>query len=358
MRMTWDAIVIGAGPAGAATALGLNGRGRRVLLLERHTFPRDKVCGGCVNASALRELDALGLAKNVAALHAPVLSRLVLHGGGAPAHVSIPAGIGVTRAAFDQMLVEAARERGVTLRTGQRAQRVGPGAVAVDGRIERADVVVAAGGLANAQPDITTRTAPRSRIGAQTFLEHAPAFCTPDAIDMVCGRHGYVGFAQTEDGRCDIAAALAPALVRQSGGIAHAVQQILVRAGLPPLTATRAWSATPALTKTPCQRHGDRLFLVGDAAGYVEPFTGEGIAWALAGARALAPIAARAWRPEAGAAWERAYKTTVGKRQRVCRALTHGLRVPHVTAAAVAVLRRAPRIAQPLVRAATLGSAR
>ena len=53
------------------------------------------------------------------------------------------------------------------------------------------------------------------------------------------------------------------------------------------------WKGTPELTRRPVRLGAERLFAVGDAGGYVEPFTGEGVLWALSGARALAPLVAR-----------------------------------------------------------------
>ena len=58
----WDAIIIGAGPAGSTLALDLTRRGLRVLLVDQSPFPRGKVCGGCMNGNALAALDCLGLA--------------------------------------------------------------------------------------------------------------------------------------------------------------------------------------------------------------------------------------------------------------------------------------------------------
>ena len=59
--MTWDALVIGAGPAGSVAARELARRGCRVLLVDKATFPRPKVCGCCVNGAAIRALERLGL---------------------------------------------------------------------------------------------------------------------------------------------------------------------------------------------------------------------------------------------------------------------------------------------------------
>ncbi|MBX9624847.1 MAG: FAD-dependent oxidoreductase, partial [Gemmataceae bacterium] len=58
---TWDAVVVGAGPAGSVTARGLARRGLAVLLVDKATFPRPKVCGCSLNAAALTGLGAVGL---------------------------------------------------------------------------------------------------------------------------------------------------------------------------------------------------------------------------------------------------------------------------------------------------------
>ncbi len=75
----WDAIVIGAGPAGALAARELAGKGVRVLLVEKRRFPRGKVCGGCLNGRALSILDSVGLGSLVAGSGGVPLGGLQLH---------------------------------------------------------------------------------------------------------------------------------------------------------------------------------------------------------------------------------------------------------------------------------------
>ncbi|MBV9126354.1 MAG: NAD-binding protein, partial [Planctomycetes bacterium] len=97
----------------------------------------------------------------------------------------------------------------------------------------------------------------------------------------------------------------------------------------------------------------ERAFLLGDAAGYVEPFTGEGLAWALAAGAAVAPIACRAcrdWQPELAVQWSYRYRRLVARHQWVCRRVAGVLRRPALTRALVAVLARAPALASPLIR--------
>ena len=94
------------------------------------------------------------------------------------------------------------------------------------------------------------------------------------------------------------------------------------------------------------------VFAVGDAAGYVEPFTGEGMSWALSGARTLAPIARRAlegWREEFLLEWEESYRRTVGRAQRVCRWMAWTLDRPRLSRATLRLLNQFPQVASPFV---------
>ena len=136
---------------------------------------------------------------------------------------------------------------------------------------------------------------------------------------MACGAGGYTGLVRLEDGRLDVAAAFDAAWVRAAGGPGRAAARLLREAGWPAPDRLEAlpWRGTPALTRRPRRVAAERLFVVGDAAGYVEPFTGEGMAWALASGAAVAPLAARAvtWRPELARRWADLHSRVVGRRQ-------------------------------------------
>jgi flavin-dependent dehydrogenase len=91
--------------------------------------------------------------------------------------------------------------------------------------------------------------------------------------------------------------------------------------------------------------------VLGDAAGYVEPFTGEGMAWALAGAAAVEPLALAAvegWRDELVDQWTARHAALIHPRQRACRALSTVLRHPRLVAALLALLDAAPVAVTPL----------
>ncbi|OAI48157.1 hypothetical protein AYO44_07810 [Planctomycetaceae bacterium SCGC AG-212-F19] len=357
----WDVLVIGAGPAGSLAARALALRGCRVLLVDRAAFPRWKVCGACLSGRSMAILAEAGLADLPARHGAVPLHAMKLAGHQGAATVMLPAGVALSRYRFDAALVEEAvgagaaflpqttaalgelhaEHREVILRRPDVAQTV------------RARVVIAADGLGGSIAPGERVVRPGSRIGAGTVADEAPAFYEPCTIFMACTPAGYVGLVRLEDGRLDIAAALDPAAVRASGP-GSAAAKLLEKTGWPGISglAELPWRGTPALTRRTAALGCERLFVLGDAAGYVEPFTGEGIAWAMAGALALAPIAARAiaaWDPRLLTAWTARYRRVVTRRQGVCRAAASILRRPTLTSAALFLLQKAPWLARPVV---------
>ncbi|MGL6096279.1 MAG: NAD(P)/FAD-dependent oxidoreductase, partial [Fimbriiglobus sp.] len=297
----WDAVVVGAGPAGAVAARELARRGLRVLLADRATFPRGKVCGCCLNGAALATLAAVGLGELPAKLGAVPLTRVRIGAGGRGVTLTLPSGVALSRDAFDAALIAEAVAAGVTFRPGTRA-KLEPGETSHGITVRLGDtpvsakLLIAADGL-NGQLTAAVGNPPdvreNSRIGAGTMAPDGPTEYATGTIFMATGRGGYVGLVRVEDGRLDVAAAFDPGFVRDVGGPGNAAETVLRQAGFPavPGLAGLPWKGTPPLTRTARVLAGPRWFAVGDAAGYVEPFTGEGMAWAVASAAAVAPIA-------------------------------------------------------------------
>jgi flavin-dependent dehydrogenase len=362
----WDVVVVGAGPAGALAAYETARRGLAVLLVDKASFPRWKVCGSCLNGWALATLSGVGLGGLTRRLGAVSLDQLHLAARGCHARVYLPQGAALSRSAFDAALVGAAVEAGAVFLprtyavlggTSAEARRV---CLRQEGlQIElRSRLVLAAGGLGTrllAAEDFRAPAATHSRIGAGVIADTAPAFYSPGTIFMACGQGGYVGSVRLEDGRLDVAAALDPAEVKRAGGLGATTAAILEEAGLPavPGLAGAAWRGTPQLTRRASRLASERVFVLGDAAGYIEPFTGEGIAWALASAAAVAPLAVRAaqdWQVSLAREWHQVYHRTVVRRQHACRAVSRLLRSPWLARVLITVLARVPMLASPLVR--------
>jgi len=343
MNRDWDAVVVGAGPAGSIAARELARRGRSVLLLDKATFPRPKVCGCCLNEAALAALRSVGLGDLPKRCGAVPLSGVKLAAGGRMADVRLPGGVALSREAFDAALVQEAIAAGATFK---------PGVTVQSGQLAPRVLIVANGLNSQLVPD-RPRVADNSRIGAGTIADDAPAFYEPGRIFMAVGRGGYVGLVRLEDGRLDIAAAFDPRFIRESGGLGSAARAVLAEAGFPAIAtlAELPWRGTPALTRRARQVAGTQWFAIGDAAGYVEPFTGEGMAWALASGVAVAPIAAREWTPAAAHEWTQVHARLIRRRQGVCRVVARVLRSPTLSRWVVRVLAVAPILSRPVVSA-------
>jgi len=365
----WDVVVVGAGPAGAMVALELGRRGCAVLLLERQSFPRWKVCGACMNGAAQGVLAHAGLGGLVARAGAPRLTELRMTGWRRSASVALHSSVALSREALDYALVQAAVEEGVVFAHGASAElgpvRDGGRTLTVrseeGGRSVRARVVVAAAGLHGLRASAVAGPAPvatagaGSRVGVGAVLEGGGSGYGPGTVHMVVGPAGYVGLVRQEDGRLNVAAAFDTEWVRRNGSPERAVRAHLESAGMPRLPdgIHRGWRGTPPLTRRLSSLAGERLFLVGDAAGYVEPFTGEGMAWALWGALALAPLVhagVARWDPSLVRRWSQVHHRRIRRGQRVCSMVAWGLRRPLVAQMALRALGTVPSLASPLVK--------
>lgn len=356
MTGDYDAVVVGAGPAGSTTARGLARRGLRVLLVDRARFPRPKVCGCCLNPRALATLGRSGLGDLAASLGAVPLAGLELAAGRRRASLDHPLGVALSRDAFDAALIEAAVAAGADFLPGASAT-LAPGGVRLkmdDGlRDVTARFVVSATGLGDGlfPADVRAKPSPRSKVGAGTILDAAPAGYEPGRIFMACGAGGYVGLVVLEDGRLDVAAALDPTAVRKAGGPGALAASILASTRLPAVAglADARWRGTPALSRSPGRVVEGTTFRVGDSAGYVEPFTGEGMAWALAGGEALA--ATLADDPAPAVRWPIEHRRLVRDRQFACRAVAAVLRSRPTTGLMAAALELRPSLARPILAA-------
>lgn len=368
----WDVVVIGAGPAGAMAAYQLARRRTDVLLVDKASFPRFKVCGCCLNVRALMALSAASLG-NLVTRHGGVrLHRVHLAAWGRSAFLPLPDGAALSRETFDAALVQAAINAGAAFLPQTHASALSHNP-AGNGHATRrvllhrehhpvevqARVILIANGLGSRlladEPEFRAPVAPGSRIGAGTIADEAPAFYQPGTIFMASAAGGYVGLVRLEDGRLDLGAALDPHLVKRAGGLGTAATWVLADAGFPavPAVADLPWRGTPPLTRRLLPVAYERAFVLGDAASYVEPFTGEGISWALAAGSAVAPIAQKAaqrWDPELALRWSVCYRQLIARRQRACRAVAKVLRQPLLIRGMVGVLSRLPVLAAPLIR--------
>ena len=364
----WDFIVVGAGPAGAMAAREAARRGGKVLLVDRARFPRAKVCGCCLNGAALRMLDEVGLGELTSHCGAVPLARVRLASRARTATIPLAEGVSLSRERLDTELIRAAIMAGAEFLDGTQAaiSDVDGDCRIIELKVEeqiervRAAVVIVAGGLGCRvfadEPGGQRQATADSRVGAGAVLAATGDDYPPGTIYMACHRDGYTGLVRLEDGRLDIAAALDASAIKRQGGIGPLVEQILSESNMPVPAALleAAWHGTARLTQRREHVGGKNYFVVGDAAGYIEPFTGEGMAWALATGRGVVPYAfdyLHGHVAEALAGWATRRRTLIGRRMHRCRAVSHLLRYPTVVSIAVRVLATAPGLARPFVNA-------
>ena len=347
----WDVVVVGAGPAGALAAHGLASRGVRVLLVEQRLFPRWKVCGACLSPQALAALKTAGLGNLVAAQGGLPLERLQLGVAGLVSPLALGAGRVLSRSRLDQALLEAAVAVGATVMTGTRAV-LGAAATGLEPDREvvlqkgttrwsvSAKVVLIAAGLSHRaidnEAEISTSIEPHSRIGAGCVLPGEAAELPPGVLQMAVGHGGYVGLVRVESGEINLACAFDRPILGSGGGAALLCQKILAEAGFATLPGLKesAWQLTAALSRHTIPLAGHRLLLLGDAAGYVEPFTGEGMGWALTSSLAALPLVLRGlenWDGAIESEWRRLHRRWVAQKQKSCRVLAVVLRHPRIS---------------------------
>jgi geranylgeranyl reductase family protein len=315
-----DVVIVGAGPAGSAAALRIARQGFDVLLVDQARFPRDKPCGEYLNPAAVAALRRLGLVDALLEAGARSVAgvRLVSPAGRAlqvpyPPRGADPVwGLSVPRLALDDTLLRAAGAAGARVREGFRVDDLltrGPRVTGIVGRSDhgaetvRARLVLAADGTRSViarRLRLTRAPSAPHRLG---LVAHYEGVEGAGWVEMHAGRRGYCGLGYSAEGGANVAMVAEPEDLPQIRGRAEVFYEERLaqfpaiarrlktgqRTGR--LMVTGSMSAKVSLVAAP------GLLLLGDAAGFYDPFTGEGISYALRGAELAAAAAAAALSP-------------------------------------------------------------
>jgi menaquinone-9 beta-reductase len=317
----FDVAIIGGGPAGSSCAAFCAFAGLRTLVLERERFPREKVCGDCLNPSCWPVLERLGLTQLVWDLpHSKLTSVEFIATDGHKVIVDLPTGedceLSIKRSLFDDLLLKRACDLGVHVReettvtalsqsSAQKASSHGPVARLVldapqgggykvfqpgwkietnSGESFLAQVLVGADGrnstvarLRNFLP----RPA-RERVALQAHIPLPRDFGKRVVLQFL--REGYSGQAPVDETELNLCLVGRPPTISRLRQWAQRHFEI---------AADQPWRTITPLTRAPVPCAHENLLFIGDAARVVEPFTGEGIYYALRSAELAAGAIAK-----------------------------------------------------------------
>jgi menaquinone-9 beta-reductase len=381
----YDAIIAGGGPAGSSAAIHLAMQGARVLLVEQKKFPRAKLCGEFISPECLKHFAALGVAERMMSAGGERLTQTVFYSR-AGRSVKVPsewfdnqhAALGLSRAEMDHRLMERARSAGVDvleetqvtglIHEGQRVCGVQMRSAATSEA--RAAVVIDATGRARAlarrissASDQPHRRRPHLVAFKAHFTAARPA---PSTCEIYFYPGGYGGLSAIENGLsnlCFIASArdvracqadpeiVLQTVVAKNSRAAYALAKAKVRG---------EWLAVSLESfgrQEPVPAAG--LIMIGDAAAFIDPFTGSGMLMALEGGELAAKTIAKhlsALRHHGpfdllARDYQQLYHQQFATRLRVCALLRRAAFVPRLAELAMRLFGASERLRRSLARA-------
>jgi flavin-dependent dehydrogenase len=389
-QFDYDVIIAGGGPAGSSAAIHLTMAGARVLLVEQKKFPRPKLCGEFISPECAPHFERLGVAEQMLAASPARLTETVFYSR-QQSSVSVPSAwfgangvaLGLSRAEMDERLLRRASDAGaVVLEEAQVVNllfdkdRVAGVTIKHTGKHTgyRAPVTIDATGRARAlarrvdQSHHKTKSHRASLVAFKAHLEDARV--APGACEIYFYRGGYGGLSSIEKGLSNLCFIASARAVRACGTDAERVmREVVCQNGRAAYALEHARASTPwlAVSLEGFGRHAvtptTGLLAIGDAASFIDPFTGSGMLMALeSGELAASVIGDRIAAVRRGAGileletlYRAAYKTRFHSRLRICSLMRRAAFVPGLAQLAIRVFGRSDHLRHRLSRA-TRGS--
>jgi flavin-dependent dehydrogenase len=382
---SYDVVIAGGGPAGTSAAIHLAARGARVLLAEQKKFPRAKLCGEFISPECLDHFERLGVSDRMMSAGGARLTQTVFYSrGGRSVNVpsewfsSQPGALGLSRAEMDHKLLERAREAGVEVLEDTQAC----GLIIEERRLrgvhlKSSDVVRDANALVTIDATGRTRALARrlngegkkskkSRPPFVAFKAHlADAQVAEGACEIYFYPGGYGGLSSVENGLSNLCFIASAKDVRSCASDAERVmREVVTRNSRAAYTLGRARTRTEWLGVS-LESFGrqepvpaDGLLTIGDAAAFIDPFTGSGMLMALeSGEVAAGVIVEHLQGLQKGASftalardYRAIYRQRFAARLRVCALLRRAAFVPRLAEMSMLLFGASNRMRRALAR--------
>jgi flavin-dependent dehydrogenase len=379
--VTYDAVVIGAGPAGSTAALMLARAGWSVAVVEKAKFPRRKVCGEFISATSLPLLREIGVAEKFLQRAGPEVRRVGLFAQDTLLASAMPPtsgsggrwGRALGREQLDLILLEAAVRAGASLWQPASVADLRPGRDGFAGSIATksgseeffARVVIAAPGSWERNPWVIADTRAHKPSDLLAFKAHfADADLPGDLMPLLVFPGGYGGMVHSDGGRATLSCCIRRDMLqecRRRYPTQHAGDAVLqhIRVSCRGVhEATRrahlggVWLSAGPIRPGIRSCYSDGIFQIGNLAGEAHPIVAEGISMAMQSAWLLCRhlIASREGAfsggvlADVGRAYGTEWKTSFGGRIHAAAVFAHILMRPGIAALCLPVLRQFPKI--------------
>jgi flavin-dependent dehydrogenase len=390
---TFDVAIAGAGPAGASAAISLALQGTRVLLIEEKKFPRAKLCGEFISPECLTHFKRLGVMEQMTAAGGTSLGETVFYSRRARS-VAVPSewftsgasALGLSRSEMDHQLLARAKSVGVTVLEEAHASRL----VCVGREVRGVRVKTSEGARdyeARLTIDATGRTRSLARhldppranrrkhtgslVAFKAHLENARV--AEGACEIYFYPRGYGGLSGVEGGVSNLCFIVAGRDVRRYGSDPEVVmREVVMQNSRAAHTLAEARARTPWLSVS-LETFGRRtlapapgILAIGDAAAFIDPFTGSGMLMALESGQVAAEVVGRhlTRMGHDGAFallandYAAEYQRRFDSRLRVSSLLRRAAFVPHLAEAAILFFGTSSRLRRKLARATRHSSSR
>ena len=373
-------VIVGAGPAGASLAIRLATAGRSVTLIEKERFPREKLCGEFISPECFRHFAELGVREELLSLGGARIAETRFYDA-VGRSVAVPTrwfgqgefALSLSRAQMDQALMSRAKEVGVNVLEGARAV----GAELKKGQIEAVTIKTGSGEKFDIAGELFLDAT--GRVGALTrllddvrpqksklvaFKSHLTGVSIErDVCEIYVFPGGYGGLSPIEGGQANLCFIVRAELAKElaDGGHVELIASRNERAAvtLRDAATTGDWLAVPIGSFGRSNRpSAGNIVCIGDAAAFIDPFTGSGMLMALESAELLAECAREqgVFSSDLGEIYVREHARKFRNRLAASAVLRQAAFMPRLATAAMAVTGASDRFRERLARATRSGS--